>query len=35
MELEQDLGVTADGRVGSETVNAFNEAVANGTINPA
>jgi peptidoglycan hydrolase-like protein with peptidoglycan-binding domain len=34
-ELQQDLGVTADGRVGSETVNAFNEAVANGTINPA
>jgi peptidoglycan hydrolase-like protein with peptidoglycan-binding domain len=30
--LQQDLGVTADGRVGPETVNAFNEAVANGTV---
>jgi peptidoglycan hydrolase-like protein with peptidoglycan-binding domain len=34
-ELQQDLGVTADGRLGPETVNAFNEAVANGTIAPA
>jgi peptidoglycan hydrolase-like protein with peptidoglycan-binding domain len=30
--LQEDLGVTADGRLGPETVNAFNEAVANGTI---
>jgi peptidoglycan hydrolase-like protein with peptidoglycan-binding domain len=34
-ELQQDLGVTVDGRLGPETVNAFNEAVANGTISPA
>jgi peptidoglycan hydrolase-like protein with peptidoglycan-binding domain len=34
-ELQQELGVTADGRVGPETVNAFNEAVADGTIEPA
>jgi peptidoglycan hydrolase-like protein with peptidoglycan-binding domain len=34
-ELQQDVGVTADGRVGPETVNAFNEAVADGTIEPA
>jgi peptidoglycan hydrolase-like protein with peptidoglycan-binding domain len=32
MELQEDLGVTVDGRVGQETVEAFNEAVANGTI---
>jgi peptidoglycan hydrolase-like protein with peptidoglycan-binding domain len=34
MELQEDLGVTVDGRLGPETVNAFNEAVANGTISP-
>jgi peptidoglycan hydrolase-like protein with peptidoglycan-binding domain len=34
-ELQQDLGVTVDRRVGSETVTAFNVAVANGTISPA
>jgi peptidoglycan hydrolase-like protein with peptidoglycan-binding domain len=34
-ELQQDLGVTVDGRVGPETVTAFNVAVANGTISPA
>jgi peptidoglycan hydrolase-like protein with peptidoglycan-binding domain len=34
-ELQQDLGVTVDGRAGPETVNAFNEAVANGTITVA
>jgi peptidoglycan hydrolase-like protein with peptidoglycan-binding domain len=34
-ELQEDLGVTADGRVGPETVTAFNEAVADGTIEPA
>jgi peptidoglycan hydrolase-like protein with peptidoglycan-binding domain len=33
-ELQTDLGVTVDGRVGSETVTAFNEAVANGTLQP-
>jgi peptidoglycan hydrolase-like protein with peptidoglycan-binding domain len=33
-ELQADLGVTVDGRVGSETVTAFNEAVANGTLQP-
>jgi peptidoglycan hydrolase-like protein with peptidoglycan-binding domain len=33
-ELQEDLGVTVDGRVGPETVKAFNEAVANGTITP-
>jgi peptidoglycan hydrolase-like protein with peptidoglycan-binding domain len=32
--LQTSLGVTADGRVGSETVAAFNKAVANGTIKP-
>jgi peptidoglycan hydrolase-like protein with peptidoglycan-binding domain len=35
MELQEDLGVTVDGRVGPETVNAFNEAVADGTITAA
>jgi peptidoglycan hydrolase-like protein with peptidoglycan-binding domain len=34
-ELQQDLGVSVDGKVGPETVNAFNEAVANGTITAA
>jgi peptidoglycan hydrolase-like protein with peptidoglycan-binding domain len=33
-ELQTDLGVTADGRVGPETVDAFNEAVANGDLEP-
>jgi peptidoglycan hydrolase-like protein with peptidoglycan-binding domain len=33
-ELQEDLGVTADGRIGPETVEAFNEAVADGTIEP-
>jgi peptidoglycan hydrolase-like protein with peptidoglycan-binding domain len=34
-KLQGDLGVTVDGRVGPDTVTAFNEAVANGTIKPA
>jgi peptidoglycan hydrolase-like protein with peptidoglycan-binding domain len=34
-ELQTDLGVTADGRVGTETVTAFNEAVESGKIEPA
>jgi peptidoglycan hydrolase-like protein with peptidoglycan-binding domain len=34
-QLQQDLGVTADGRVGPETVDAFNKAVAGGTLTPA
>jgi peptidoglycan hydrolase-like protein with peptidoglycan-binding domain len=33
--LQEDLGVTVDGRVGSETVDAFNEAVENGEVAPA
>jgi peptidoglycan hydrolase-like protein with peptidoglycan-binding domain len=33
-KLQTDLGVTADGRVGAETVDAFNKAVANGTLKP-
>jgi peptidoglycan hydrolase-like protein with peptidoglycan-binding domain len=33
-QLQTDLGVTADGKVGPETVNAFNTAVANGTLKP-
>src|SRR4051794_415178 len=33
-ELQTDLGVTPDGLVGSETVAAFNKAVANGTPTP-
>lgn len=32
--LQTHLGVTADGRLGPETVAAFNKAVANGTIKP-
>jgi peptidoglycan hydrolase-like protein with peptidoglycan-binding domain len=35
MQLQTDLGLTADGRFGPETAQAFNEAVANGTIKPA
>jgi peptidoglycan hydrolase-like protein with peptidoglycan-binding domain len=34
-QLQTHLGVTADGRVGPETVAAFNKAVANGSIKPA
>jgi peptidoglycan hydrolase-like protein with peptidoglycan-binding domain len=33
-QLQEDLGVTVDGRFGSETVAAFNEAVANGELQP-
>jgi peptidoglycan hydrolase-like protein with peptidoglycan-binding domain len=33
--LQADLGVTVDGRVGPDTVSAFNEAVESGTITPA
>jgi peptidoglycan hydrolase-like protein with peptidoglycan-binding domain len=33
-KLQTHLGVTADGRVGPETVAAFNKAVANGAIKP-
>jgi len=34
-KLQTDLGVTADGRFGSETAKAFNEAVASGQLQPA
>jgi peptidoglycan hydrolase-like protein with peptidoglycan-binding domain len=34
-QLQTDLGVTVDGRVGPETVAAFNEAVASGELQPA
>ncbi len=34
-KLQTDLGVTADGRVGAETVAAFNKAVADGTLQPS
>jgi peptidoglycan hydrolase-like protein with peptidoglycan-binding domain len=34
-QLQTDLGVTADGRVGPETVVAFKKAVVNGDIKPA
>ena len=34
-QLQTDLGVTADGKVGPETVVAFNKAVASGQIKPA
>jgi peptidoglycan hydrolase-like protein with peptidoglycan-binding domain len=34
-KLQTDLGVTADGRVGAETVAAFNKAVADGTLEPS
>ncbi len=34
-KLQADLGVTADGRVGAETVAAFNKAVADGTLQPS
>jgi len=33
-KLQTDLGVTADGRLGAETVDAFNKAVADGTLKP-
>jgi peptidoglycan hydrolase-like protein with peptidoglycan-binding domain len=33
-KLQTDLGVTADGRLGPETVDGFNTAVANGTLKP-
>jgi peptidoglycan hydrolase-like protein with peptidoglycan-binding domain len=33
-KLQSDLGVTVDGKVGQETVDAFNKAVADGTIKP-
>jgi peptidoglycan hydrolase-like protein with peptidoglycan-binding domain len=33
-QLQTDLGVTADGKVGPETVVAFNKAVATGQIKP-
>jgi peptidoglycan hydrolase-like protein with peptidoglycan-binding domain len=34
-KLQTDLGVTADGRYGSETHNAFVKAVEDGTLTPA
>jgi peptidoglycan hydrolase-like protein with peptidoglycan-binding domain len=33
-KLQTDLGVTADGRLGAATVDAFNKAVADGTLKP-
>jgi peptidoglycan hydrolase-like protein with peptidoglycan-binding domain len=33
-KLQTDLGVPADGRFGAETVDAFNKAVADGTLKP-
>jgi peptidoglycan hydrolase-like protein with peptidoglycan-binding domain len=33
-KLQTDLGVTADGVVGAQTVAAFNKAVADGTLKP-
>jgi peptidoglycan hydrolase-like protein with peptidoglycan-binding domain len=33
-KLQTDLGVTADGRFGAETVDAFNKAVTAGTLKP-
>jgi len=33
-KLQTDLGVTADGRVGAETIDAFHKAVADGTLTP-
>ncbi len=30
--LQTDLGITADGQVGEETIDAFNDAVADGTL---
>jgi peptidoglycan hydrolase-like protein with peptidoglycan-binding domain len=34
-QLQKDLGVTADGLVGAQTIDAFNKAVANGTLTPS
>ena len=34
-QLQEDLGVTVDGKVGEETVTAFNEAVESGEIAPS
>jgi peptidoglycan hydrolase-like protein with peptidoglycan-binding domain len=34
-KLQADLGVTVDGRVGAETVDAFNKAVASGQLQPS
>jgi peptidoglycan hydrolase-like protein with peptidoglycan-binding domain len=34
MKLQTDLGVTADGLIGPETINAFHKAVADGTLKP-
>jgi peptidoglycan hydrolase-like protein with peptidoglycan-binding domain len=34
-QLQTDLGVTPDGLVGAETVDAFHKAVADGTLKPA
>jgi peptidoglycan hydrolase-like protein with peptidoglycan-binding domain len=33
-QLQSDLGVTADGKLGPETIDAFNKAVADGTLKP-
>jgi peptidoglycan hydrolase-like protein with peptidoglycan-binding domain len=33
-KLQTDLGVTADGQVGAETIDAFHKAVADGTLTP-
>ena len=33
-KLQTDLGVTADGKFGSETADAFEKAVADGTLTP-
>jgi peptidoglycan hydrolase-like protein with peptidoglycan-binding domain len=34
-KLQRDLGVTADGLFGAQTADAFNKAVANGTLTPS
>jgi peptidoglycan hydrolase-like protein with peptidoglycan-binding domain len=34
-KLQTDLGITADGLVGAETIDAFDKAVADGTLKPA
>ncbi len=34
-KLQTDLGVTSDGLVGQETIDAFNKAVADGTLTPS
>jgi peptidoglycan hydrolase-like protein with peptidoglycan-binding domain len=33
-KLQADLGITADGLIGAETIAAFNKAVADGTLKP-